>query len=72
MSVPADLEFHELLIALCNRYTNVPTGIRVQALIVAAIALTDASSSEARKGVCVTEAEFSELCRRFFRKVRGT
>lgn len=65
------VEFHELTVELCKRYKHVNHAIRAQALIVAALAMVDAASNEARKGVCVTETEFLWLCRRFFRKARG-
>lgn len=71
-SVDPATEFHELTIELCRRYTHVKHAIRAQALVVAALAMVDASSIEMRKGARATEAEFLELCRRFFRKVRGT
>lgn len=64
-------EFHELVIELCRRYTHVKHAIRMQALVVAALAMIDAASVEQREGVCATEAEFLEMCRRFFRKARG-
>lgn len=63
--------FDDLLAELCQRCGVVPRAVRMQSLIVAALAMVDASSVEDRKGVLVTEAEFLELCRRFYRKVRG-
>ena len=64
--------FHDILAELCERFRRVPRAVRMQGLIVAALAMVDAASIEDRQGVCVTEEEFIELCRRFFRKVRGT
>jgi hypothetical protein len=64
--------FDELLMQLTHRFGEVPRAVRMQSLLVAALAMVDASSIEERKGVVTTEAEFLELCRRVYRKVRGT
>jgi hypothetical protein len=63
--------FHGILMELCERFRDVPRAIRMQALVIAALAMVDASSIEERKGAMVTEEEFVILCRRFFRKVRS-
>ncbi len=65
-------QFDEVLAKLCERSKHVNRALRMQSLLVAAIAMIDASSIEDRKGVLTTEAEFLEFCRRTFRKTRGT